>query len=98
MAIKTSGDYAGDSLFARLRGSCTAEWREYTQHPFLLALAEGSLPKAAFRHYLIQDFLFLRHLARAYGLAAYKSESLEEIRAASRGLRALNRRRHAPRG
>ena len=55
----------------------------------MTALAAGSLSEAAFRHYLIQDFIFLRHFARAYGLAAYKSESLEEIRAASQGLQAI---------
>ena len=54
-----------------------------------MALADGSLPDTAFRHYLIQDFIFLRHFARAYGLAAYKAESLEEIRAASQGLQAI---------
>ena len=54
-----------------------------------MGLADGSLPETAFRHYLIQDFIFLRHFARAYGLAAYKSDSLEEIRAASQGLQAI---------
>ena len=89
MAGRISGDYASGSLFARLRDACADGWREYTEHPFLIALAEGSLSEAAFRHYLIQDFIFLRHFARAYGLAAYKAESLDEIRFASQGLQAI---------
>jgi len=77
------------ALFASLRDACAAEWRDYTRHPFLTSLATGSLAKPAFRTYLIQDYIFLRHFARVYGLAAYKSESLAEIRAASKGLSAI---------
>ena len=79
---------AGD-LFVGLRDACATEWRGYTHHPFLSAMAAGTLPKAAFRSYLIQDYIFLRHFARAYGLAAYKAESLAEIRAAAKGLSAI---------
>ena len=50
----------------------------------MLALAAGDLPEAAFRRYLTQDYLFLRHFARAWGLAVYKSDSLDEMRRAQR--------------
>jgi len=76
-------------LFARLRDANYKDWCAYTEHPFLVALAAGELAEAAFRHYLIQDYIFLRHFARAYGLAAYKAESVEELRDASRGLHAI---------
>ncbi len=89
MAGRHSNNFPDGSLFARLRNANAEAWRDYTEHPFVTALAAGSLSEAAFRHYLIQDFIFLRHFARAYGLAAYKSESLEEIRAASQGLQAI---------
>jgi thiaminase (transcriptional activator TenA) len=32
-------------------------------------LADGSLAEAAFRHYLVQDYLFLTEFARAYALS-----------------------------
>ncbi len=48
----------------------------------MLRLARGDLPEAAFRHYLVQDYLFLLHFARAWGLAIYKSENLAEMRRA----------------
>ena len=80
---------AAETLFARLRSACAAEWDAYTAHAFVRGLAKGTLPEACFRHYLIQDYLFLIHFARAYGLAAFKADSLDDIRAAAAGLSAL---------
>jgi len=45
------------------------------------ALGDGSLPRAAFQRYLVQDYLFLIHFSRAYGLAIYKTTELAEMRA-----------------
>jgi thiaminase/transcriptional activator TenA len=78
--------FPADGLFARLRARAGDEWRRHVGHEFVRRLADGSLPEAAFRHYLGQDYLFLIHFARAYGLAAYKSDDLEDIRQASAGL------------
>ena len=72
---------AGD-LFQRLRAAAGAIWPAYTRHEFVLRLARGDLPEAAFRRYLLQDYLFLLHFARAWGLAIYKSENLTEMRRA----------------
>lgn len=80
---------AAETLFAELRSACAAEWDAYTAHAFVRGLAAGSLPEACFRHYLIQDYLFLIHFARAYGLAAFKADTLEDIRAAAAGLSAM---------
>ena len=80
---------ASNSLYARLREDCTAEWAAYTGHAFVRGLADGSLPEAAFRHYLGQDYLFLIHFARAYGLAVYKADRLDDMRAASASLSAI---------
>src|SRR6186713_2044774 len=78
----TGGRMAG-SLFDRLRDAAGQEWTRYTRHEFVRRLGDGSLEQAAFRHYLIQDYLFLVHFARAYALAAYKSDTLADLRAAS---------------
>jgi thiaminase (transcriptional activator TenA) len=69
-------------LFPRLVAAAGAEWPAYTRHEFVLRLARGNLPEAAFRRYLVQDYLFLLHFARAWGLAVYKSETLAEMRRA----------------
>ena len=69
-------------LFERLVELAGKAWPAYTRHEFVLRLACGELPEAAFRQYLIQDYLFLLHFARAWGLAVYKSDNLAEMRRA----------------
>ena len=76
-------------LFARLRASCPADWRRYTEHDFVRQLARGTLPEASFRHYLGQDYLFLIQFARAYALAIYKSSSLADMREALGGVKTI---------
>jgi len=72
------------ALFPRLAEGADAGWRAYTRHAFVLKLASGELPEACFRHYLVQDYLFLIHFARAWGLAIYKSDTIAEMRRAQR--------------
>jgi len=69
-------------LFDRLAAAAGDDWHAYTRHEFVRLLARGDLPEAAFRRYLVQDYLFLLHFARAWGLAVYKSETLAEMRRA----------------
>lgn len=76
-------------LFSRLRAANAEAWRLYIDHPFVRGLATGTLPEACFRHYLEQDYLFLLHFARAYGLAVFKSPDLVRMRAAQAGLAAI---------
>lgn len=81
--------YSETSLFARLKAACADDWQAYAGHAFVKRLADGTLPEACFRHYLGQDYLFLIHLARAYALGAYKSDSLADLRAAAAMLSAI---------
>jgi len=71
-------------LFPRLIEASEAAWPAYTRHKFVLLLAAGNLPEACFRRYLVQDYLFLLHFARAWGLAVYKSDTLPEMPRAQR--------------
>lgn len=79
----------GVSLFDALTKASPDVWRPFVEHAFVGQLADGTLPEACFRHYLTQDYLFLIHFARAYGLAAFKADTLAELRAAGRGLAAI---------
>ena len=71
-------------LFPRLVEAAGVAWRAYTRHEFVRLLAGGDLPEACFRRYLTQDYLFLIHFARAWGLAVYKSDTLPEMKRAQR--------------
>lgn len=77
------------TLFDRLKSEAARDWAEYTGHEFLLQLRDGTLPLAAFRSYLIQDYLFLIQFARANALAAYKGHTLDDLIAGQRGLSAI---------
>jgi thiaminase/transcriptional activator TenA len=81
--------FPAGSLIASLRDGCAADWQRYVAHPFVRGLADGSLPEAAFRHYLVQDYLFLLHFARAYALAVYKADDLDDMRQAAAMVAAL---------
>lgn len=60
-----------------------ADWDAYTRHAFVEGLREGTLPRAAFLHYLAQDYVFLKHFSRAWGLAIAKADTLPEMEAAA---------------
>ena len=42
-------------------------------HPFLAGLADGSLPRESFRHYIVQDAHYLRGYAKALAVCAAKA-------------------------
>ncbi len=86
--MTTSIDF-GTGFFGRLRAAAGDEWTRYVRHPFVLELGTGALPQPCFKRFLVQDYLFLTQFARAYGLAAYKSTALADIRAAAAGLEAI---------
>lgn len=56
-------------------------WHKFVYHPFVLAMGSGKLPLESFKNYLIQDYLYLVHFARANALASYKANSIEDIAA-----------------
>ena len=68
------------TLFTRLREAAGGDWTKFINHRFVKALGNGTLAESCFRYYLIQDYLFLFHFSRAYALAAYKAETLEDLR------------------
>ncbi|WP_202943843.1 TenA family protein [Afipia carboxidovorans] len=76
-------------VFERLKTEAAADWQSYVDHDFVRQLEAGTLPQAAFRTYLVQDYLFLIQFARAYALATYKSRTLADMKAAQAGLAAI---------
>ena len=60
-------------------------WR----HDFVEGLKDGSLPRESFLHYLRQDYVFLVHFSRAWGLAIAKSDDIAEMRLCAEVVNAL---------
>ncbi len=77
------------SFFEKLKSANNSVWSDYTQHEFVRGLQTGTLPRGAFEYYLKQDYLFLIHFARAYSLAAYKADTLAQMKAATATVSAL---------
>ncbi len=76
-------------FFERLKAAAAPEWTAYTEHAFTEGMADGTLPEPAFKHYLVQDYLFLIEFARAYALAVYKSPTLADMREGAAGIAAI---------
>lgn len=50
-------------------------------HPFLRGLTDGTLPRAAFHHFTVQDAHYLRDYARALAICAAKAPTEGDVRA-----------------
>lgn len=57
------------ALFEQLRAGSGPLWAAAQQHPFVSALADGSLPRESFAFFLQQDYAFLLAYSRALALA-----------------------------
>ena len=77
------------TTFNAWQASCPDVWDAYTRHAFVDGLQTGELPRAAYLHYLIQDYIFLVHFARAWSLAVVKAETVEEMKTCAATVDAL---------
>lgn len=83
----TLPDYG--TTFTAWRAGCPDPWHRYTHHAFVEGLRDGTLPRTAFLHYLVQDYVYLVHFARAWSLGVVKAETLDEMKACARTVDAL---------
>ena len=74
--------------YQTLRHNCPS-WDGYIQHDFVKQLAAGTLAPDSFRHYLIQDYLYLIHYTRVMALSVYKSDTLAQMRVGQAGINAM---------
>lgn len=74
--------------FQTLKTNCPT-WQDYIHHDFVNQIADGTLPKAQFCHYLKQDYLYLIHYTRIMALSVYKSDSLAQMRVGQAGINAM---------
>ncbi len=52
-------------------------WKEYYKHPFVLGIQNGTLPQAKFRHYLLQDYVYLTDYTKVFAIGMAKAKSPE---------------------
>ena len=74
--------------YQTLRHNCPS-WDDYIQHDFVKQLAAGTLASDSFRHYLVQDYLYLIHYTRVMALSIYKSDTLAQMRVGQASINAM---------
>ncbi|MFZ2554299.1 thiaminase II [Psychrobacter urativorans] len=74
--------------YQTLHDSCPT-WDSYVEHDFVNQLAAGTLDPDSFRHYLVQDYLYLLHYTRVMALSVYKSDTLAQMRIGQAGINAM---------
>jgi thiaminase/transcriptional activator TenA len=62
-----------------LRAEAAPIWERVHAHPFVRGMADGSLPIAAFRYYMVQDYVFLIAFCRVLALGAAKADDLDTM-------------------
>ena len=68
------------TLWDRLKAANAEIWDDYLANDFIWNLAEGKLSDASYRHYIVQDYLYCINYSRAYALAAYKADTIADMR------------------
>ncbi len=62
-----------------LYGAAWPIWDAQIEHPFVRGIADGSLDPDVFRRWVLQDYLYLRELARVFAWAVAKADRLESM-------------------
>jgi thiaminase/transcriptional activator TenA len=70
---------SGIRLTEELWAAIEDVYAEILDHPFLTGLTDGSLPREAFRFYVVQDAHYLREFARALAIAAARAPTEDDI-------------------
>jgi thiaminase (transcriptional activator TenA) len=68
------------SLSGELRAAAADVWEAQHRHPFVRGIGDGTLPEAAFRRYVRQDYLFLIDYGRLLALGAARAPRLDWMR------------------
>lgn len=58
----------------RLLSAAHDIWSAYHKHPFIQGIADGTLDRARFQYYMIQDYLYLIDYAKVFALGVAKAQ------------------------
>ncbi len=64
------------STMATLLTKSQPIWNQYYTHPFVLGMQNGTLDKARFRKYMIQDYLYLVDYTKTFALGVAKAQTI----------------------
>jgi len=67
------------SFAAELRAGAEPLWAAQHAHPFVRGIGDGTLPAAAFEHYVCQDYVFLIDYGRLLALGAARAPRLDSM-------------------
>ena len=68
------------SVSYRLREAAAPIWEACLQHPFVTGIGDGTLAVEKFRHFMLQDYLYLFDYARVFALGVVKARDPELMR------------------
>ena len=69
-----------DSVSYRLRDAAAPIWYACRKHPFVTGIGDGTLAAEKFRHFMLQDYLYLFDYARVFALGVVKARDPELMR------------------
>lgn len=67
-------------LSQRIYACAQKLWPQYLCHPFVVQMADGTLPEEKFRYYMLQDYLYLRDYVKIFAAIIQKADDFEQIR------------------
>ena len=68
------------SVSCRLHDAAASVWETCLKHPFVCGIGDGTLPIEKFRHFMLQDYLYLFDYARVFALGVFKARDPELMR------------------
>ena len=74
----------------RLLDAAKDIWKAYNEHPFVLGIQNGTLDKAKFRYYIIQDYLYLEDYAKTFAVGVAKAKSLKNANLFAKYISVMN--------
>ena len=77
------------SVSARLRQAADPIWEQCLRHPFVTGIGDGTLNVEKFRHFMLQDYLYLFDYARVFALGVVKARDPELMRTFSQNVDAI---------
>ena len=77
------------SVSARLPQAADPVWEQCLHHPFVTGIGDGTLDVEKFRHFMLQDYLYLFDYARVFALGVVKARDPELMRTFSQNVDAI---------